>query len=420
MNRYRLLGGGIALTAVVTAGLVVIPSRVQGGVVSGPLGQLNASQRQEVTRAVRNQRAVGMWVVTQEFNGSMNDVERFLKNFEQELKSQKLDDALEGDDPQSILILHEDPAGKNNVRMSVGLTVPSRVAARAPLKVEQLRFARAARVQHTGPYEELGKIHSSVLGEIRTNVPGAAAPARAQKTGFPAVLILENDPRSISKQNIKTQLIVPTSDEGDSPRRPRAAVRDLSDRVVRRPTVNLQDILRPQPVRPLAQREVTAIRSAVRNVRPVSYTLVSQTFEGTPAQMGDFLLRFQKEFESQGLGDNLEGRSTKPVAVLMDDPDKNRTIKIEIGFPVKGRVAVRAPLSTRPFSAQRAVSYTHEGRYSQLGAVHSEITSSLGSITAGGAKPEAKFPVALRLLTDPRTVRSAEEIKTQIIVPVGG
>lgn len=92
------------------------------------------------------------------------------------LKSQKLDDALEGVDPQSILILHEDPAGNNNARMSVGLSVPTRMAVRAPLKVERLRFARAARVRHTGPYEELGKIHSSVLGEIRTNVPGAAAP----------------------------------------------------------------------------------------------------------------------------------------------------------------------------------------------------------------------------------------------------
>jgi hypothetical protein len=258
-----------------------------------------------------------------------------------------------------------------------------------------------------------------VLGEIRTNLPGAAAPARAEKMGFPAVLVLENDPRSVSKQNIKTQLIVPTAAEGGSSPRPRTAVGDLGDRIAARPKINIRDILSPQPVRPLAQREVTAIRSAVRNVRPVSYTLVSQTFEGTPAQMGDFLARFQKEFESQGLGDNLDGRDTKPVAVLMDDPDKNRTVKIEIGFPVKGRVSARAPLATRPYSAQRAVSYTHEGRYSQLGAVHAEIASSLGSITAGGAKPQSKFPVALRLLTDPRTVRSAEEIKTQIIVPVG-
>lgn len=416
MYKLRLVGVGLTVATAVVVGFAAVPSRGQGGGA-----ELRPQERQAITRAVRSLRPVGMWAVTQEFTGPLDSAEKFLAMFNREFRSQKLDEGLEGFDTQSILVLREDPTGKNSVRMSVGLSVPSRMSVREPLKVEQFRFPQAARVEHRGPYQELGRVHAATLGELRTLAPRAAAAREKEPTGFPAVMILQNDPRGISKQEIRTELIVPADGDGSvRPGRPGRV--ELPDRLpLRRP--NLDIFLRPGRAKPLEQREQIAIRTAVRNIRPISYTLVYQTFEGTPAQMGDFLARFQKEFEGQELGDSLGERAVAPVAILNEDPEKQQSIKIDIGFPVRGRVAVRAPLATRPFNLQRTVSFTHEGSYNQLQSVFSEISVNLKTGGAPGfaaaAKPEARFPVVLRLLTDPRTVRSAEEIKTTMIVPVG-
>jgi hypothetical protein len=388
MRETRFLVRGSMIAAAGIVGLLAV------AVVWSATGQeapgLPAAEMRSIQSEVAEAKPLSSWVVVQEFNGSMDKVDGYLATFMKELSSQNLGESLESFDPTAILILYEDPGSKREVRMAVGLTAPARLRVKEPLKIQRLRAERAVRHVHVGPYEQLGRVHAAVASSLSRQVAGG----EARRTGWPVVLRLLNDPRLVRPEAIKTEMIVPVA---------------------------------VPPVRGgLGQAQVAAIQKAVREARPLSIWLVSQSFEGSVTETGDFLRRFMQEFESQGLGASLGGPEVRPLAILHGNPDQQKSIKIEIGFQVKERVQVKPPLSVRQFQSKRVAAYTHQGAYRELSSVHAQIEQSARRLApaavaapgGGGKGPGPFWPVALRLLTDPGKMQSPEGIRTEMLVPL--
>jgi DNA gyrase inhibitor GyrI len=337
-----------------------------------------------VTEAVAQAGPVSFWAVVQEFTGSFQEVNEFLAIFTKEFSSQKLDASLLSFDSKSVLILREDPSTTPKIRMAIGLTVPAILSVREPLKIERVQFGNAVCYTHVGPYEELGKVHGSIVEELQ-RAPRSSQRAE-QRAGWPVILVLLNDPKLVQPDEIQTEVVVPVEEQAGS----------------------------------LGAHELGPIRKAVQDAQPVSYLLVAQAFDGAVTQLGDFLRTFMSEFSAQGLDESLPGPSVVPLAILHSDPASDKTTKIEIGFPVKEKPEVKEPLAVREFELKKAVVYTHYGDFSRLFQVHEEITRAVPRelTTRNGRKPETGWPVALRLCTDPSKVNSPAEIKTDIIVPI--
>jgi hypothetical protein len=140
-----------------------------------------------------------MFVVVEEFTGSFKDVDAHLASFQKEFTAQGLNKGLKAN-PTSILIIHEDPTGKASFRMAIGLEVPGRLAAKAPLKVEELNEPRAAHYTHTGAYERLKNVHDGI---------DEHAKASRAITRWPVVLRLLSDPKKTPPGQLKTEMIVP-------------------------------------------------------------------------------------------------------------------------------------------------------------------------------------------------------------------
>jgi effector-binding domain-containing protein len=370
-TRFMVRGSMIAAAGIV--GLLVAAAGQESPAVP-------AAEMRSIQSEVAEAKPLSSWAVVQEVNGSLDKVDGYLAAFMKELSSQDLDASLESFDPTAVLILYEDPGSKREVRMAVGLTAPARLRVREPLKAVRLRAERAVRHVHVGPYEQLGRVHAAVASSLSRQAAGGG------RTGWPVVLRLLNDPRLVKPEAIRTEMIVPV----EAPSR-----------------------------RGLGQAEVTAIQKAVREARPLSIWMVSQSFEGSVTETGDFLRRFMREFESQGLGASLGGPEVRPLAILHGNPDQQKSIKIEIGFQVKDRIQVKAPLSVRQFQSKRVAAYTHQGEYGELAGVYAQIEQTARKLAPAGGKGAGPFwPVALRLLTDPAKAQSPKDIRTEMLVPL--
>jgi effector-binding domain-containing protein len=338
-----------------------------------------------IPNAVTNAGPVSFWVVVQEFTGSFQEVDAFIARFTAEFTAQKLDASLLSFHPKSILVLNEDPSSTAKPRMAVGLTVPGFLQVKEPLTAKRLQFSMAVTFIHTGPYEELGNVHGSLAEAVRQSRPSVQGAER--RAGWPVVLGLLNDPKTVQPSEIQTEVIVPVDETQAG----------------------------------LQVGELAAIRKAVHEAQPVSFLLVAQAFNGSMAQVSDFIRTFMNEFTAQGLSGALPGPGVVPLVILREDPGTGKNIAIEVGFPVKERVQVRAPLSVQEFAFKKAVAYRHRGDYSRLSLAHKGIADTVSRElrTLAGSQARTSWPIALRPITDPTTVQSSAEINTDIIVPIG-
>lgn len=355
------------LGLMVLVGIAVI---LTAGVAIGEKSSLDGSvERQVFQSAVEDAGPVSFWAVVQKFEGSLEESGAYLEEFLKHYEGQGLDHALVGFEPTAIIILHSEPDGAN-AKGLIGLTAPAKLDTKDPLMPYRIRFDEAATYLHVGPYEQLGEVHERLAG---------AAGARSSTTEFPVVLRLLNDPRLAKTP--RSQLVVPVEN-------------------------------RQNPI--IAREEKAAIARSVENASSVSVLLVSQKFEGSPEQIGKFLDEYLDNFREQGLGKLLDSRDVAPLAILHANPDENETIPIEIGLPISQKASVSAPLMLSDFRAERAASYVHQGPYEELAEVYRTIDKD-----AESAQGDADFPIALKLITDPRLVLD-DEIKTGMIVPLGG
>lgn len=159
---------------------------------------LTAAQARRAAAAVDNARSVRLHFVVQEFTGSFADVAGYVDTVQKEAEAQGL---LRGTrPPTSVLILYEDPTGKDRFRMGVGYEFRSRQKVKAPLKNESWNPNKVARAEHKGPYRQLEAVHEEV--EKR-------AKRKGEDTSWPVVQRLLDDPRKVAPADIDTEMLVP-------------------------------------------------------------------------------------------------------------------------------------------------------------------------------------------------------------------
>ncbi len=348
---------------------------------AGLAAPLDGYQVECVTTAAKEPRPSAMWAVVQRSTAPFTAVGDLLDAFSREFTAQKLDAALldcPGFEPKAVVIVGQDPRGLAEVPLEVGLQVPGPLEVKTPLALEQLLEPVVVSYTLVGPYEQLDQVYE----QIKESLPAGSQPK------FPIWLRLLNDPRRVDANSIQTDFIVPI----DQP-----------------PT--------------LSEDEKARILAAVQAAGPVTYLLASETFHGSVLDIGDFLDRFMEVFQEQGLGDSLASQDTAPVALISSNPDlgggcpTNCTdVDIEIGLPLVSPKAVAEPLRLHEVAFDKAALYTHMGEYSRLSAIYGEI--SRVARTAGQTPLQPRFPTALRLLTNPKTVANTDEIKTQFVVPL--
>jgi len=159
------------------------------------------------------------------------------------------------------------------------------------------------------------------------------------------------------------------------------------------------------------------IKKAMSAPKAVSYVMVQESFKGpmTQAFVGASLRKFMAEVISQDLGKNLEGGAdARPYVMLNDNPEKAKAVKMDIAYRLKTKVTVKAPLEVHEVVWKNAARYTYNGPHTRLNAVWSEMV-----VATKGGKMKPRFPMALHLLTNPNTVKSADDNKTEVIVPLG-
>ena len=143
--------------------------------------------------------AVSLRVVTMEFTGGFASVQEHMAQFQREWEKQKPLPAGSAAKPTGVLILEEDPTGKEQFRMSVGSTVPSAVKVSEPLKVREVKFPGAVTYTHVGPYQQLANVYHGI--------------DKVRPASFPVVMKLLQSPtgatRATATSQIRTQLIVP-------------------------------------------------------------------------------------------------------------------------------------------------------------------------------------------------------------------
>lgn len=159
---------------------------------------LTEAQARKAAAAVDNARPARLHFVVQEFTGSFADIAGYVDIVQEEARAQGL---LRGTKaPTSILILYEDPTGKDRFRMGIGYEFSSRRKVKAPLKNETWNKNKVARAEHKGPYRQLEAVYEEI--EKR-------AERKGEETSWPVVERLLDDPRKVAPANIDTQMLVP-------------------------------------------------------------------------------------------------------------------------------------------------------------------------------------------------------------------
>jgi len=155
--------------------------------------RLKAEEMTAIRSAVSKAGPVSFWVVTEDFTGSFESIRANGEKVKADELKQNVGASMGSFQPHGILILLEDPTGKQQFRMSLGFTVPSRVKVGAPLKVEQIKYDKAVRYTHVGQYQQLANVYHGM-----NDVKGLK---------FPVVLRLVDDPTTVPAEWIRTELI---------------------------------------------------------------------------------------------------------------------------------------------------------------------------------------------------------------------
>ncbi len=107
----------------------------------------------------------------QDFTGAFTqaNVTAHIDAVTSEAQKQGLDSAFGSSHPAAIVIVTEDPTGKDEVHLQIGLELPANAEVRpeAPLKVVPMKFEKAVQYVHQGPYTELPDVHRAIHDELQ-------------------------------------------------------------------------------------------------------------------------------------------------------------------------------------------------------------------------------------------------------------
>ena len=192
------------MLVVLAVGLLATPAFAQQDMeMEAAAAELTSSESRKAKNAVDNAKPGRLFFVVQQFTGSFADVAGYVDTVQREAEAQGL---LKGSTvPTSVLILYEDPTGKDTFRMGVGYQFSSRQNVRAPFTTETLNERRIARFDHRGPYRRLANVHAGIRRQAR---------AKDVETQWPVVQRLLEDPRKVGQDNVRTELLVPLAGGG--------------------------------------------------------------------------------------------------------------------------------------------------------------------------------------------------------------
>ena len=156
-------------------------------------------------RAVGKAGPATIHTIIWEFNGNFGDVPAKMKEFGDQLEKQKI--ARQREKPTAIVVLLEDPTGKQTFRLAVGVETQGTVKVKEPLKSEMYHMSKAAKISHTGPYEQLGAVHDAVAREAH----GRKLKANSAGEWKPEIIKYLNDPTKVPPAERKSELIEPVS-----------------------------------------------------------------------------------------------------------------------------------------------------------------------------------------------------------------
>jgi hypothetical protein len=194
------------LAVVLMLGFTAISASAQDAEASRQ--ELSATEMRTVRTAAARPLPATFFAVTQDFEGNFDNVDAAMARFEREAKAQDIPNA----NPTGVLVLYEDPTGKSQFRMAVGVIISKRAEVKPPLKVEQMAFSEAVRVTVVGQYQKLGSAYrgtEAALRERQMQTKGARLePVKDTSAPF-AVLRLESDPKRVRPDQRRTELIIP-------------------------------------------------------------------------------------------------------------------------------------------------------------------------------------------------------------------
>lgn len=203
MNQPKLYRT-VFLTTLLMLGITALSVNAQN--MQAETAQLSARELQTVRASVARPVAANFWAVTQDFEGNFDNVDEYMARFEKEARAQNLPNA----NPTGLLILYEDPTGKSQFRMAVGIALTRRANVKAPLKIERMSFSRAVRHTVTGPYRKLDPVGQALVGAVKEKRMKVKGAATALNTSGPfAAVRLLSDPKKVRQEQLRTEVILP-------------------------------------------------------------------------------------------------------------------------------------------------------------------------------------------------------------------
>lgn len=144
-----------------------------------------------------------MSAVVHEFRGklSMENITAQFKRLINDALRQKIDASWEGRPPVGVLILYEDPTGKENFKAAIGLASGQKQSVKPPLKAETIDMRSAVRTLNVGPPDQLERAYRRIQEAVKASGKGNA--------GFPVVMQLLDDPNRVKPELVRTIITVP-------------------------------------------------------------------------------------------------------------------------------------------------------------------------------------------------------------------
>jgi hypothetical protein len=188
------------LTLLLVLGLPILTQ----GQASSAAQELRPAEAQALRAAAAKPKAAKILAVTMDVEGNFDNVDAAMAKFEREAIAQNLPNA----NPVGVLILYEDPEGKSQFRMGVGITLTKRAEVKAPLKIGEYSFTA---VRHTvvGAYPKLSPAGRTLHAAVKERAQKSKMAMTSDANAPFAVLRLISDPKKVKPDQLRTELIVP-------------------------------------------------------------------------------------------------------------------------------------------------------------------------------------------------------------------
>ncbi|MGE5341240.1 MAG: GyrI-like domain-containing protein [Candidatus Omnitrophota bacterium] len=299
--------------------------------------------------------------VSQEFKGSVEQLNQFMNEFTKNFFDQKL---IPLGQPMALFYNEPKNSRDRNVKMEIGFPVSGREKVKSPLKSQEMNLPSVAKYVHTGPYEKLFGTHE--------RMKGLASNRGYNWTKKYTILRFVNNPSFVRPEEIKTEVLIPL--EGSPP-------------LLAAPLLRTED--------------------------SINYQIVYKEYKGPVSKLGEFVDNFMKDFFAQKLSPG-----GPPMVVFTNTPrDQKEEVKMKVGFPIGDRqmsATFKPPLKVDQVKMGKVVRRMHTGPYENIFGTQQDTLRLMRTRNMKQTNSQA----ILILLNNPSYVKK-EDIQAEVILPVG-